>query len=212
MNRPDSQLREDIERNGTRSFWSALLLLAGLVLELVILLVWSHGDSLAERWSPAAATALIALGVWGEIHFGNKESHDRAELQRRSDVLVAELNLARIELERKYAWRRLTKEQAGLLTSALRGKVAPVQLMSITDPEAEEYGREIADALKAAGIFGGWFTALGPAGRGVWVTRPANGDGELVASALASAGIEAAIDPTETPQTNIHIGGRKRPD
>jgi len=86
----ESQLRKAIDRNETRSHASAWVLVAGLVIEVVLAFRFSEGHSAIENWTPVVANALVALGVYGEIHFSGKAARAQKALQAIIEARLAE--------------------------------------------------------------------------------------------------------------------------
>jgi hypothetical protein len=70
---------------------------------IVVLLVFSEDKSRWETGLMIVATAVIALGVWGEILFSRKAEEAGDELQRVSDEKVAEALERAATLEKEAA-------------------------------------------------------------------------------------------------------------
>jgi hypothetical protein len=70
----ESQLESGIAFNEQLSKFSGWAVLAGLGIEIALASAYHAHASFVENWGPVFATALIALGVFGEIHFAGKVS------------------------------------------------------------------------------------------------------------------------------------------
>jgi hypothetical protein len=90
MKSASDQLRDDVERNESRSKWAAWVLVAGLVVEVALAFNFSEGKTPLENWSPVLADIMVALGVFGEIHFSGKAARAQKALQSISDGKLAE--------------------------------------------------------------------------------------------------------------------------
>jgi threonine/homoserine/homoserine lactone efflux protein len=90
METPDAKTR--YERNSVREDWSGWVLLAGLLLETVIYLVFSKGKSGLEKALEVLANVMVFGGVFCEIYFASKAKSADAELKRESGKQVAESN------------------------------------------------------------------------------------------------------------------------
>jgi hypothetical protein len=90
MKSASDQLRDDVERNEARSKWAAWVLVAGLVIEVVLAFNFSEGKTPLEHWSPVLADIMVALGVFGEIHFSGKAARAQKALQSIIDGKLTE--------------------------------------------------------------------------------------------------------------------------
>jgi hypothetical protein len=101
MTKSDSQLKADISTNEKRAEWGAWLIVAGLVIEVGLAIIFHEGKSLTETWAPVFATSLIALGVYGEIHFGRRagEAHQALQLSTEAKLTDALTRAAGTEQE-----------------------------------------------------------------------------------------------------------------
>ncbi len=165
MSNACDKLRSDIDRNKSRSHWAAWLIIIGLAMEAAFALNFPAGRSIIENWSPVITNALIALGVYGEIHFSGKASRAQKALQSLSDERVAESESRAAEANQKTAelqialekerqrrlGRTITKDQFDIFQT-LRGKVSKVYVICDRDPEALYFSGQITTALKHAGI------------------------------------------------------------
>src|SRR5260370_3449708 len=112
--------------------WSTRAVVAGLFLELLVEFLYTKDKPWHEIVLSVLAVIVIAVGVYGELHFGATGAQANATLQRDSDERVAQANerasdadkdaanarkaaederTARLEFERLYGPRRLTKAQ-----------------------------------------------------------------------------------------------------
>jgi hypothetical protein len=136
-----------------------------LIIEIALAAKHLPFDSFVGIWGSVIADSLVALGVFGELLFSAMGSKRLGELQRRSKIMVAELNMqaceanvraaeadrARAELEVKLQPRSLNQEQWDLI-QGLRGKLASVNIASETDAETCWFAGQIRDAFFSAGI------------------------------------------------------------
>src|SRR5579864_8354720 len=90
MKRTESQPEAGIALNENLSKYCGWAVVAGLVIEVALAVIYRGHTSWIENWAPVFADALIALGVFGEIHFAGKVSKSEDELRRISDEKVAE--------------------------------------------------------------------------------------------------------------------------
>jgi hypothetical protein len=81
MNNAGDQLTNEIERGETRSRWAAWIIVVGLVIEVVLALNFQGGKTVVENWGSVAADILVALGVYGEIHFSGNAARAQKSLQ-----------------------------------------------------------------------------------------------------------------------------------
>lgn len=158
--KPPHQILESLER------WSAratLLILLGIVIEIVALFISPH--DFRERLVSTGANALVAIGLIAEYLVilrtivatgeANRESDEKVaeatKLAAEANERAAKADLARIELEAKFAPRFLSREQFEILQK-LRGKIPALIVTTSSDFESTRFGHEIARALAAAGI------------------------------------------------------------
>jgi hypothetical protein len=106
--------------------WSTVVVLAGLVFELVTLLIFHKTASWREKSILIAGTLFIAIGVAGEWHFGSKASAAASRLQAISDQKVA----------------TLAKDAASAKKDAANAIARAAKL----EEEAAAFGKQIADA------------------------------------------------------------------
>jgi hypothetical protein len=211
MNKTDDQLRADIRRNESLADWSGWVLLFGLALELILIFAWwPHEETLLTRLPEAVATLLIVLGVWGELHFGRKESEARAELQSRSDVRIAELvaKAADAELEterlrRELSWRRLPSDMISKLEATLKGKPAGSLLISHTmnDPESQSFAKQVGAVFHTVGWRVSHMACSFGSQSFFGIVVPNEGDAadDAIGQALVTAGIEHVSAPPPHP-------------
>jgi hypothetical protein len=115
--------------------WSNFAVIAGLVVEMIVLWIFSHGKG--ESIFLTIAVLIIGVGVFGEYRFGSRAADAASELQRISDERVASLGRdaaeakeraanaekgiveARLELERMKSERIIQPKQAANLIAKL---------------------------------------------------------------------------------------------
>ncbi len=98
-----------ISVNDSRGHWGARAVILGLAIEVLLAVVFPHGKTDLENCAPVFADALVALGVWAEVHFGRKASDAQKEKQLISAERIAELNerAAQLEFESGFAEERV---------------------------------------------------------------------------------------------------------
>ncbi len=165
MNASKNQLEGVVSACERSEKWSAAAVVAGLFIEVALAVFHVRADSFSGIFGTVLADELIFLGVLGETLFGNRGKRAQSELQRRSDLALAEAvraaseaneraakaDLARVELEAKLADRHLTETQFNELQS-LRDKVKAVAMTAASDAPSAMFAGEIALALRHAGI------------------------------------------------------------
>ena len=84
----NSELATEADRHEQFAEWGAIAVVAGLVLEIV--LVANLGDDpVWGKWTTVFANFVIALGVGAEVLFGRKASEGFKELQHRAELELA---------------------------------------------------------------------------------------------------------------------------
>jgi len=71
--------KEQISTNEGRAELGAIAVFAGLIMEVALAFRFRTHKSFLEEWGPIIADALVALGVYAEIHFGRKASNEASE-------------------------------------------------------------------------------------------------------------------------------------
>jgi hypothetical protein len=167
MDNISSQLKDGITATKRLSKFCGGAVIAGLVIKIILASIYSDHDSLIENFGPVFATVLIALGVFGEIHFSGKISESEEKLRRiseekvsaahaeaarayeRAAILEKEAANARArttEIERITEWRHIFPGQADKVISAIRRKLPnDITIECVFDPEAIMYANELRD-------------------------------------------------------------------
>jgi hypothetical protein len=159
-NAKDGELTRSTESCGTWALWCGSLVVLGLLLEIGLAYLHPKYDNPLERWGSVATTALVALGVAGEVFFSRMGHSRDSELQRRSNYRLAEAieraanaERATEQLRARTAWRSLDTETITKLFGSLSA-MAPASL-SLTfmanDPESQNFAAQIAETFRAAG-------------------------------------------------------------
>ncbi len=211
----NSVLKERISKNRGRSHKCGWMVIAGLIIEVILAIVFRKDSWWLEVWSPVFADFLVALGVFGEIHFASEASKDEDKLQRESEEKVAELNTrakeaeersiqAQLELEKFKVPRSISVELRNRIVEQMK-QFAPQEYtgrVSAGSDDAWNLWREIRLALELAGWkmvgpfspigqppYGPPATIASAAMPGVMIWSPAIGwfDIRLKAVALAKA-------------------------
>lgn len=91
MNETEEILKASRDDNSEKAEASAWWIIGGLIAEAVLVTLFS-----AKSWTllmtVVAPNAAIAIGVWREIHFGQKAREDGDKLDRLTDTRIAEAN------------------------------------------------------------------------------------------------------------------------
>lgn len=153
-------LRSRYELNSWLAEWLARLILVGLAVEIASVLILNK-DKL-EGALTIASTALILIGVWGELVFEKRarEAGDGmiAEANERAARLEKEAAEARgrvADIERLTSWRHISDEQEEQVATAIRHMAPEIDLMigyEGPDPEAWSYSREVQNIFVNAGV------------------------------------------------------------
>lgn len=118
-------LKSTLATSHAISGYATLAILAGIILELIILFVFAHEISKWEKTALVLANILIATGLAAEYWYGGKGAEAAAELQRISDAKLSEaLNRAATAQEELTKFRTprsklLTPEVRKLITQKL---------------------------------------------------------------------------------------------
>jgi hypothetical protein len=154
----DEALRTGIRRAGHGEFWSAMLVAAGVGLEVLIAIKNPAYGSLWERIGPVVSDVLIFLGVVGEYLFASRASAFQGELTRRSNdrLAIAEKEAAdaQEELRRFRAPRRLDQTQKAELAEAMKPFAGRMYDASVSANEPEMLG--LLMSLDPALALAGW--------------------------------------------------------
>jgi hypothetical protein len=156
MKTPDAKTR--YERNSLLEDWSGWFLLAGLLLEIVILFLFSKGKSQLAIILEALAYVMVFGGVFGEIHFASKAKSADAELKRESDKQVAESNRLATEANLKAETERVErlKLELELLEARRIDAIATQSILVTTERLAAAQGlrarEEMTDAARSLEI------------------------------------------------------------
>jgi hypothetical protein len=90
MKASEEELEASVESCEAWTWGCGGLIVVGLLAEFVLAIFHPPYDSFWERWVPAAGSALIALGVAGEILFARMGFARQSELQRQTNRQLAE--------------------------------------------------------------------------------------------------------------------------
>jgi hypothetical protein len=138
--------------------YATLAILAGIILELVILFIFAHEISRWEKAALVLANVLIAGGLAAEYWYGGKGADAAAELQRVSDENIAKANsdaaTARLEqerLKRLVVWRSIPTNAITEITRRLSIRQDAITLMYLAnDPEVFLFSSQISHAFSEA--------------------------------------------------------------
>jgi hypothetical protein len=156
----DKALRRTILRGDAIAHWGGRAVIVGLLLDIIIVCMEERPWS--EKLFQVVANALIALGVFAELHFGRIASDARDELRSDAEERVAEANRMAQEareraavIEKTYAWRRISREMRDKLVSTIR-ETAHLLIIRIEhhsgDPEAHRFASDIGQVFADAGV------------------------------------------------------------
>ena len=106
MNDNENHLTASISVNENLSKYCGWAVVAGLIVDVYLAWEYQGHSTWIENWGPVFANVLIALGVFGEIHFAGRVSKSEEELRRKSDEKVAEANARAAEAQRETAQLR----------------------------------------------------------------------------------------------------------
>jgi hypothetical protein len=164
MNDRNEGLEEKIAGDQKFSHFCGWAVVIGLVIEVVLAFAHQKNASFIENWAPVLSAFLVAVGVFGEIHFSGKASKSEEELRRISNEKVAEANerastanLEMVRLQVQLAARTISEEQFNILQK-LKGKVRAVIVASDVDAEPAWFAHLIALVLQKADIEVGLIT------------------------------------------------------
>lgn len=148
-------LKSRYERNSARADWLAKLIILGLAVEIAGVFILQK--EMLEGAVTILSTALIAIGVWGELKFSHRAREAGDAIVAEAEARAAEANLkareAGLELAKFRAPRSLNREQ----TERIAGKIKPFAGTSFAgarnpgNPEFESCLRDIEIALHMAG-------------------------------------------------------------
>jgi hypothetical protein len=211
----EEKLKDRVSANEGWSKFSGWVVVAGLLIEIGLAAAFREHKYWVENWAPVLADVLVALGVYGEIHFSGKVSKAEEALRQISDQNVANANeraaAAQRDTERlrvQFGWRRLSSKAIKLLSDSLRESHQSLReyrhrQVSITyfgsDPESSNFAHELGSQFLEDGWTVRYVSALytGRIVFGLLVPHLAYSDNTMVniaRAALSSARIEFKED------------------
>jgi hypothetical protein len=226
-----SDLRSEYERYSGFAELAALLILVGLAVEIAAVFILHK--PWPENVLSVASTALIAVGVWGEIILEKRAKNAGDGLVAQAEERAADANAkaleAQAELERLKAPRFLSEEQRARITEKMSTFAGQefTGAVAMGASDAWTLWRLIANVLQGAGwvrvkpsgqSFGDPPAAIPIATtRGVMIMAPVGGSStpeitkrsRALAEALSVEGIEAIwwpMMPTNSTAIRIEIG------
>jgi hypothetical protein len=157
----DSQLKGQLSRQRAWVVGGAIAVIAGLIAEVVLAVVFHQNEPFWEKWGTVLATVLIAVGVLVETVFGHKGDATSDTLQKLADQRTAEANkraeeakerTVQAELQLAKLWERVvprvvTPEMREKL-KGLQGLVARIAVTWQRSAEPANFGGHVALALK----------------------------------------------------------------
>lgn len=134
------------------SEWSALIVAIGLLVELIVLFVFSKGMRASEKAFLVLGNVLIVAGVLGEWRYGGRAADAAAKLQTNANAKIAAANLRAAEIEKLSAWRALSDTQRQRFVEALKAHPSSVMIAWIAnDPESLFFAQQLDVAFREAG-------------------------------------------------------------
>jgi hypothetical protein len=169
MHVTDEELHRSIDRSERWAFCGGIAVIIGVSAEAVLAYRHATTTHFEAIWGPVIADSLVALGVAAELWFSGRASIRQREIQRRSDIAVAEANERAqqaskdaadtreraAKIEQLTAWRHVPKNKQAELVTYLQKVGTSIRIhidYQTGDPEAFSYAREIANIFKEAGI------------------------------------------------------------
>ena len=169
-------LKSAFSTNTNWAEWAAFAVFIGLLIDIAVILIFDLFDKDKSWWEiilAGIASAGIAVGVWGESHFGHRATAASSQLQalletqaadanaraKDAEARVAEATLeieqertARLKLQATITDRRLTDEQKRRIRDvlSLHPGFSVIVVSRLTDTEGKIYGNDFIDAFKAA--------------------------------------------------------------
>jgi hypothetical protein len=141
-----------------------------------------------------------------------------AKLETRAGEIGRELErekISRLELERKYAWRRISQEQGKKILGALGGKQFSMYFEFLpVDPEASRYAEDLLGVLKAAQGTNIWPPhplTLPPPPPGVTISGTKTLNRDALEAAFKNADIEIKTNDNTPGDPRLSIGSRLPP-
>ncbi len=97
----DNELKEEIATREGRARSGAWLVVFGLMIDVILASAFPENKSTIENWGSVVATALVLLGVYGEIHNGRKgaEAHEKLQMSTERQLVEALTRAAKAEQE-----------------------------------------------------------------------------------------------------------------
>lgn len=150
----DTQLRAAVSRNELLADWGGYAVVLGLVME--VALAWAFpagGASAIEHWGTVGTDVLVAAGVAAEILFSRRARAKAEELQKETDLKIAEAELRTEQLRSQIAWRRLSSAAIKAMSETLASfpKMSVKLAYPADDPEARTFAQDIRKVFKANG-------------------------------------------------------------
>lgn len=205
INASNEELGAWVDRCEKAAFWSGVLVIVGLVVEVVLAYRQGPPNSFEGIWGPVIADAMVAAGVAGEILFSRIGASRQRELQRRADIKVAELNDRAAAAEERTAkieklttWRRVSASQISKIADAVRGTVTGLSVTvesQRADAEAFLFSQDLIKVFREAGveptkIRWGENEFLGATGFDAWITGGSEGDVTGIATAFMDSRVK----------------------
>jgi len=164
----------EFARNTDLVAWFARVLLWGLIAEVFVEFVFRENKSWREIGLNVLCAVVVAVGVWGETHFGELAAGEAAKIQREADARIAEANeraasanqkaeelrAANLRLEALIQPRRISPEDASELEAVAKEAGARTIriIVNFTDPEAALLAAQLRDIFNLAK----WDSAIVP--------------------------------------------------
>lgn len=164
---PNSDIKELTqvrESNSRIAEFSAYMVFIGLALEVLVILIQSEKSPLRILLE-AIPSAMITLGVLGEIHFEHNSNLAADILLKKSDERIAEAEkltaeanqkaeearLAHEKLKSEFVWRALTPDEMHKIISVLLTERGGIEIVYFhSDVESALFSKQIASVFAMA--------------------------------------------------------------
>lgn len=150
---------------GLWSYGAAFVVLVGVVGETIAgLTEWIKPGKLRKAVEKASALVLI-LGLTGDLIGVRMSQLEIASLNLEAGAaneLAAREQRARAAMLAQLQPRGFSKEQMEDFVASIRGKVPEMNVFTLTDPEASQFGFTVMIGLQRAGVRVSWYPTASP--------------------------------------------------
>jgi hypothetical protein len=150
---------------GLWSYGAAFVVLVGVIVESIAgLTEWIKPEKLRKKVEKAGALVLI-LGLTGDLIGIRMSQLEIASLNLKAGTaneLAAREQRARTAMLAQLQPRDFSKEQMEDFVASIKGKVADLNVFTLPDPEASEFGFAVMAGLQRAGVKVSWYPTTSP--------------------------------------------------